>query len=112
MGRMVLTAGVVAVLSAGAARGEAVTNLNSWAAVPYAVTQTAAVKRVDSVVIVMRPTDGRISVMERYTLFDAGTNVLRTGTAETSQADLADKLQAGGETLARLRAVIRALAAP
>ncbi len=107
--------GVVCVALCAAAfavRGDTVTNMESWAAVPYAVTQTAAVKRVDSVVFVMRPTDGRMSVMERYTLFDARTNVLRTGTAEYSQAALADKLLANGETLARLKSIIKALAVP
>ncbi len=91
---------------------DAVTNMESWAAVPYVVTQTAAVKRVESVFIAIRPSDGRITVIERYSLFDAGTNVLRSGKSEYSQSALADKLQANGETLARLKTIIKALASP
>ena len=103
----VLAVCLAAVVSAS---GETPTNLVSWAAVPFAETQAAAYKRVDSVTVLVRPVDGRITLVVRYTMFDAAGNALRTGLTEYAQAALADKLQAGGETLARLKAMIGALA--
>jgi len=103
---------VLAVGFAVCSSGETPTNLVSWAAVPFAETQAAAYKRVDSVTVLVRPADGRITLVVRYTMFDAAGNALRAGVTEYAQAALADKLQAGGETLARLKALIGALAVP
>ena len=95
-----------------AGRADTVTNDATWAVVPFAVTEVSAMKRVESVAFVVRPGDGRVTAIERYSLLDASTNVIRTGTAEYRQTELADKLTAGGETLARLKALLKALAAP
>ncbi len=88
------------------------TNLVSWAAVPFPATQVAAYKRVDTVLATVRPTDGRVTVVVRYTLFDAAGNALRSGSEEFGQTALAAKLSANSETLARLKAIIAALAVP
>ena len=88
------------------------TNLVSWAAVPFPATQVAAYKRVDSVLATVRPSDGRVTVTVRFTLYDAAGNALRSGSEEFSQAALAAKLSANSETLARLKAIIAALAVP
>jgi len=100
-------AAVCAAVSFGAA-----TNVVTWAVVPHAVTEVSAMKRVESVGFAVRPEDGKVTALVRYTLLDASTNVIRTGTAEYRQAELAAKLEASGETLARLKAILKALAAP
>jgi len=100
-----------AVVCAAAAYGAA-TNVVTWAVVPFEATEVSAMKRVESAGFVIRPEDGRVSAVVRYSLLDASTNVIRTGTAEYRQTELADKLEAGGETLARLKAILKLLAAP